>query len=79
MITLNNESLEYLNKKHTIFGEVAEGLEILDAINKAYVDKNGRPHQNIRIKHTVIIEDPFDDIPGMSVPSRSPSPLKVTN
>jgi peptidyl-prolyl cis-trans isomerase-like 4 len=44
MITLNNESLEYLNKKHTIFGEVAEGLEILDAINKAYVDKNGRPH-----------------------------------
>lgn len=27
-----------LNKRHTIFGEVAEGLDVLTKINNAYVD-----------------------------------------
>lgn len=75
MIQLSDNPLEQLNKKHTIFGEVGEGLEVLDKINKAYVDEKGKPYQVIRIKHTVIIDDPFDDIEGMKVPSRSPSPI----
>ena len=75
-ITLSDQPLEYLNKKHTIFGEVTEGLDVLEKINKAYLDKDGRPYQNIRIKHTLIIDDPFEEDPkGMKVPSRSPSPI----
>ncbi|XP_062115791.1 peptidyl-prolyl cis-trans isomerase CYP59 [Humulus lupulus] len=55
------EDLDYLDGKHTVFGEVAEGLETLTRINEAYVDEKGRPYKNIRIKHTYILDDPFDD------------------
>lgn len=57
---------------------MAEGLEVLAKINSAYVDQNGRPYQNIRIKHTLIIDDPFPDPAGLKEPSRSPSPVRVT-
>jgi peptidyl-prolyl cis-trans isomerase-like 4 len=76
-ITLTDQALPDLYKRHTVFGVVAEGLEVLDKINNAYCDGKGRPYQNIRIKHTLIIEDPFEDIPGMRVPSRSPSPIVI--
>eukprot|EP00347_Sterkiella_histriomuscorum_P000769 403374574 len=78
-ITLSDNEIQHLNNKHTIFGQVVEGLENLDKINNAYSDNQGRPYQNIRIKHTMIIEDPFEDqdLPGLKVPSRSPSPIVV--
>lgn len=44
-------------------------MEILDEINKQYVDQSGRPLINITIKDTLIIEDPFPDIEGMQIPS----------
>lgn len=31
---------------------------------------------SIRINHTVILDDPFEDPPGLSVPDRSPEPTK---
>jgi peptidyl-prolyl cis-trans isomerase-like 4 len=34
---------------------------VLDRINSAYTDKDGRPYQNIRIKHTMLIDDPFEN------------------
>ena len=36
-----------LDGKHTIFGRVMEGLDVLQRINEAYCDENGRPWQNI--------------------------------
>ena len=42
------EDLDSLDGKHTIFGEVAEGLDVLMAINDAFADAGGRPLQNIR-------------------------------
>ena len=71
-ITLTNKELLSLNGKHTIFGKVVEGLEVLNKINNCYTDENNRPYQNIRIKHTLIIDDPFDDLPGMIIPNSSP-------
>ncbi|KAL5746568.1 hypothetical protein ACOSP7_027714 [Xanthoceras sorbifolium] len=59
-ITLRDD-LDYLDGKHTVFGEVAEGFETLTRINEAYVDEKNRPYKNIRIKHTYIVDDPFDD------------------
>nr|GEX07752.1 peptidyl-prolyl cis-trans isomerase CYP59 [Tanacetum cinerariifolium] len=72
-ITLR-DNLDYLDGKKTVFGEVAEGFEILSKINEAYVDDKNRPYKNIRIKHTHILDDPFDDQPELAklVPDASP-------
>ncbi|KAL5724325.1 peptidylprolyl isomerase [Ranunculus cassubicifolius] len=68
------DGLDYLNGKHTVFGQVAEGLDILEKINEAFVDENERPLKNIRIKHTHILDDPFDDPPQLAdlIPDASP-------
>ncbi|CAN6455491.1 unnamed protein product [Victoria cruziana] len=68
------DNLEYLDGKHTVFGEVAEGFDTLTRINEAYVDENNRPFKNIRIKHTYILDDPFDDPPLLAelIPEASP-------
>lgn len=75
-ITLGTEPLDYLNDKHTIFGFVAEGMEVVDLINKVYTDDESfRPLQHIKIRHTHVLDDPFPD-PKLFVPrSRSPSPI----
>lgn len=73
-IQLTDRDLPYLNDKHTIFGKVEEGFEVLEKLNKLYVDKDNRPYQNIRIKHTAILDDPFEDPNGLIVPSKSPEP-----
>ncbi|PWA37968.1 peptidyl-prolyl cis-trans isomerase CYP59 [Artemisia annua] len=58
----------------TVFGEVAEGFDILAKINEAYVDYKHRPYKNICIKHTRILEDSFEDQPELAklVPDASP-------
>ncbi|KAI3978338.1 hypothetical protein MKX01_013136 [Papaver californicum] len=68
------DDLDYLDGKHTVFGEVAEGLETLTRINEAYLDEKGRPYKNIRIKHTYILDDPFDDPAELAslIPDASP-------
>ncbi|CAM8924367.1 unnamed protein product [Rhodiola kirilowii] len=68
------DDLDYLDGKHTVFGEVAEGLETLARINETYVDEKGRPYKNIRIKHTYILDDPFDDPAELAelIPDASP-------
>ncbi|KAG5440900.1 hypothetical protein PCK2_000055 [Pneumocystis canis] len=74
-ITLG-DNLDYLDGKHTIFGRVAEGFDTLEAINNAYCDKNMRPFKDIRIKHTIILDDPFPDPEGLIEPDKSPIPSK---
>ncbi|KAL1203799.1 Peptidyl-prolyl cis-trans isomerase CYP59 [Cardamine amara subsp. amara] len=68
------DDLDYLDGKHTVFGEIAEGLDTLTRINEAYVDAKNRPYKNIRIKHAYILEDPFDDPPQLAemIPDTSP-------
>ena len=71
-ITLSYNNLISLNGKHTIFGEVTKGFDILDKINDAYCDEDNRPYQNIRIIHCIVLNDPFDDLQGMVIPPKSP-------
>uniref|UniRef100_A0A8C2T2S0 Peptidyl-prolyl cis-trans isomerase n=2 Tax=Coturnix japonica TaxID=93934 RepID=A0A8C2T2S0_COTJA len=70
------ENLDYLDGVHTVFGEVTEGMDVLKTINETFVDKDFIPYQDIRINHTVILDDPFDDPPDLPIPDRSPEPTK---
>ena len=49
------DNIEYLDGKHAAFGHVVEGLDTLDKINEVYVDQDGRPFKDIRIRHVVIL------------------------
>jgi peptidyl-prolyl cis-trans isomerase-like 4 len=44
------ENLDYLDGKHTIFGQIVEGFDVLMKINEAYCDAHQRPYQNIRLE-----------------------------
>jgi len=45
-------------------------------LNDAYTDADGKPVQVLRIRHTPILMDPFDDPPGLQIPDRSPEPVR---
>lgn len=68
--------LTSLDGIHCVIGEVTEGHEIVRKLNEAICDSNHRPYKDIRITHTVVLEDPFENPRGFIVPSRSPSPSK---
>jgi peptidyl-prolyl cis-trans isomerase-like 4 len=73
VVTLG-ENVEQLDGKAAIFGEVVEGFDALEKINSAFIDQKGRPLQDIRILHTVVLDDPFEDPTGLVEPPQSPVP-----
>jgi peptidyl-prolyl cis-trans isomerase-like 4 len=68
------DSAPSLDGKATIFGEVAEGFDSLERIDSTPVDSTNRPWQNIRILKEHVLDDPFDDPPGLEahIPDKSP-------
>lgn len=38
-----------------------------------YCDKNGRPFRNVRIHHTIVLDDPFDSPKMIRYPDSPPS------
>ena len=76
LITLG-ENLDYLDGKAAVFGKVVEGFDALQKINSAFIDERGRPLKDIRIRHTVVLDDPFPDPPGLVEPASSPLPSKA--
>lgn len=74
-ITLAND-LTYLDKEHTVIGEVAEGMDVVDKIADTFVDESFRPFRLIRIRHTIILHDPFDNPPGLPIDCPSPEPAQ---
>ena len=76
LITLGDD-LDHLDGKAAIFGKVVEGFDALEKINEAFIDEKGRPLKDIRIRHTIVLDDPYDDPPGLEVPSESPVPSKA--
>ncbi|QRW16072.1 peptidyl-prolyl cis-trans isomerase, cyclophilin-type protein [Rhizoctonia solani] len=67
------DNIDYLDGKHAVFGHVVEGLETLDQLNEVFTDQDGRPMRDVRIRHVVILDDPFPDPPGLIVPNEVPT------
>ncbi|KAK7728543.1 Peptidyl-prolyl cis-trans isomerase-like 4 [Botryosphaeria dothidea] len=76
IVTLG-ENLEYLDGKAAVFGTVVEGFDALEKINTAFIDDNGRPLKDIRIRHTIILDDPMPDPAGLVEPPKSPVPTQA--
>lgn len=69
---------ESFDGKHAIFGRLAEGFETLDRIAAQPVDETFRPLRDLRIKHTIVLEDPFEDPAGfVGEPPESPLPTAL--
>lgn len=47
----------WLTGKHTIFGEVVEGQDVVDAISKVPTGAGDRPHQDVVLKEVKVTED----------------------
>eukprot|EP00737_Agarophyton_chilense_P002344 gb/GEZJ01002663.1/.p2 GENE.gb/GEZJ01002663.1/~~gb/GEZJ01002663.1/.p2 ORF type:complete len:406 (-),score=63.32 gb/GEZJ01002663.1/:1771-2988(-) len=75
-ITLADD-LAYLDGTHTIIGRVEEGIQVLDKLAETDVDDNFRPYRVIRIRHTIILYDPFDDPAGLPQDCPSPDPAQT--
>ncbi|MEZ5299332.1 MAG: peptidylprolyl isomerase [Verrucomicrobiales bacterium] len=62
--------LEPLDGKYTIFGEVVQGLDVLDAISRVVVDTNDAPVERVEIVSTSLVKD-AGDIPEDEKPKRT--------
>lgn len=47
---------------------------MLELLNEVICDGDNRPYQDVRITHTVILDDPLPDLKNLKIPERSPSP-----
>lgn len=72
-ITLR-DTIDFLDNKRSIIGVITEGFDVLDKINDVIVEDptGNRPLKPIRIFHTLILDDPFEDPYGMEQPPKSP-------
>jgi len=76
IVTLGDDT-DYLDGRAAIFGKVVEGFDVLEKLNNAIVDERGHPLVDIRINHTIILDDPYPDPEGLREPSSSPQPTKA--
>ena len=76
LITLGDD-IDHLDGRALMIGKVVEGFDTLEKINEAFTDREGRPLKDIRIKHTTILDDPYDDPEGLVEPDQSPVPTKA--
>ncbi|GAA5924382.1 PPIL4 family peptidylprolyl isomerase [Sporobolomyces koalae] len=68
------DDLDFLDGKHAPFGKVIEGLDTLTKVGESFLDQDGKPLRDIRIRHVIVLDDPFPDPPGLLVPPESPTP-----
>lgn len=61
----------HLDGMYTVFGEVVEGLSVVDSIQQVATDKYGRPYTDVRILRVTIVSDPFAPV------SKSPKSAKA--
>ena len=63
----------HLDGQYTVFGEVSEGMDIIEKIQQVATDKNDRPLEDIRIlKATVTKDIPEKPKPKAAAPAKKP-------
>jgi peptidyl-prolyl cis-trans isomerase-like 4 len=68
---------DYLDADHDVFGAVSEGAAVLERLGAVLVDGDFRPYRLVRLRHTVVLHDPFPDPPGFpAVLPASPPPAQ---
>ena len=55
------KATQHLDRKHTIFGKVESGLNVLTKMEAVPVDGSNRPINKIFIKDIVVFVDPFEE------------------
>lgn len=68
----------HLDGQYTVFGEVTEGLDVVDHIQQMATDKNDRPTKDVRILRVKIISDPFAPKPAPKKVVKTPQRKKRT-
>jgi peptidylprolyl isomerase len=53
---INLVNNDHLNDKHPVFGEVVEGMDVVDRIGKVETDANDRPLQDVKIIKAELIK-----------------------
>lgn len=52
---------KHLDRKHTIFGRVIGGLDVLQSLENAPIDSSSRPIDDIIMESVVVFVDPFEE------------------
>lgn len=65
------DGIDYLDEQYTAFGRVEgeESFSVLSKINGIICDGKSKPLQKVWIKSIQILNDPYDDPPGLTIPS----------
>ena len=51
------EACPWLDGRHTVFGRVRSGMEVVDAIEQSPTDARDRPLEEVRIERVAIVEE----------------------
>lgn len=60
----------HLDGQYTVFGEVTEGLAVIDKIQQAATDRFNRPYNDVRIIKATITKDPFKPVEKPQPPKK---------
>lgn len=50
-----------MDGKHSVFGKITDGLELLDTLEKMETVGNDRPKKDIVIEEIIVLENPYRD------------------
>jgi cyclophilin family peptidyl-prolyl cis-trans isomerase len=65
---MNEGGTPHLDGQYTVFGEVLQGLDVVDKIQQMATDKNHRPLADVRILRATAVVDPFAPKPAPKKP-----------
>eukprot|EP00192_Tetraselmis_astigmatica_P014523 CAMPEP_0117697940 /NCGR_PEP_ID=MMETSP0804-20121206/29503_1 /TAXON_ID=1074897 /ORGANISM="Tetraselmis astigmatica, Strain CCMP880" /LENGTH=182 /DNA_ID=CAMNT_0005512237 /DNA_START=358 /DNA_END=906 /DNA_ORIENTATION=- len=70
---LTLKACQHLDGKHTVFGHITSGMDVLEDIAKIKVDKNNRPKKPVKLFSVSVLQDPWDGQPipeGCHIPEK---------